>query len=149
MIYGKLCDLPQYKGLCKNLDTAIEYLESIDMDLSRLKGEHIDVDGDNVFINCCSYTTVPREGQNFEAHRAYGDLQILRSGSEYMGVSPVSGLEELESHDDFAACSGRVDCLARLCPGMFCIVFPGDAHMLKIMDGAPCRAEKVVVKFKV
>lgn len=149
MIYGKLSGLPRYKGICKNLDTAIEFLESVNTDLSELEGDRIDVDGDRVFINRCSYTTVPREGLDFEVHRLYGDLQIVCSGSEFMGISPVSELEELESHDDFIACRGSADCFAKLKSGMFCIVFPGDAHMLKIMDGAPGKVEKLVVKFMV
>ena len=49
MIIGKLSDLYRYKGIAKNIDTAINFIETHNL-LDLPKGKTI-VDGDNVFIN--------------------------------------------------------------------------------------------------
>ena len=49
MIYDKLINIGLYKGMNKNLDTAIDFILS--HDLNELPMEKTVVDGDNVYIN--------------------------------------------------------------------------------------------------
>ncbi|MTM35655.1 DUF386 family protein, partial [Turicibacter sanguinis] len=53
MIIGKLKDLPRYKGLNQNLDTAIDFISN--HDLSTLPLGKTEIDGNDVFINRFDY----------------------------------------------------------------------------------------------
>ena len=74
MIVGKLVDLYRYKGISKNIDTAIDYIQNHDL-LALPKGKTI-VDGDNVYINRDTYVARPMEECFYENHENYIDLQI-------------------------------------------------------------------------
>ena len=74
MICDTLEHLGRYRGLCKNLDTAIDYL--LAHDLSALPDGRTDVDGDEVFINVMSATLHPDDGYHPEYHKLYADLQV-------------------------------------------------------------------------
>ncbi len=151
MIYGNLSDLPKYLGIHKNMDTAIRYIQEHDMDLRFLNPGRNEVDGDNVFINAFHYTTAPQEELSFEAHNAYADIHILRSGTECIGVSPVSDLVEFErdNDSDYVGYRGDVQCLSVMNTDKFLIAFPEDPHMVKIANKAPSFVEKAVVKVKI
>ena len=73
MIVGKLVDLYRYKGIAKNIDTAIDYILNNDL-MALPKGKTI-VDGDNVFINRDTYVAKPMEECFFENHEKYMDMQ--------------------------------------------------------------------------
>ena len=51
MIVGKLVDLYRYKGIAKNIDTAIDYVLNNDL-MALPKGKTI-VDGDNIILQDC------------------------------------------------------------------------------------------------
>ena len=74
MIVGKLVDLYRYKGIAKNIDTAIDYVLNNDL-LALPKGKTIV--NDNVFINRDTYVANPIEKCFFENHEHYLDLQIV------------------------------------------------------------------------
>ena len=88
MIVGKLVDLYRYKGISKNIDTAINYIETHDL-LALPKGKTI-VDGDNVFINRDTYVARPLEECFFENHEKYMDMQIVMKGKEVIGYTHIS-----------------------------------------------------------
>ena len=88
MIVGKLVDLYRYKGISKNIDTAIDYI--LNNDLMKLpKGKTI-VDGDNVFINRDTYVARPLDECFFENHENYIDIQIVLKGQEIIGYTHIS-----------------------------------------------------------
>lgn len=147
MIYDKLANIQRYCGLHPNLDTAIEYIGCS----LNVMPEHIDLDGTIVYGNIFTYSTVSENESFFEAHAQYADIQIMREGTERVAVSDVSVLKVDEAHPerDFWALSGDEEVSINLAPDSFLIVFPGDAHKLKMQIGSPEVVTKSVFKVKV
>ena len=82
MICDDLKPLKRYQGLNKNLDTAIDYLQT--HDLAALPDGRTEVDGDNVFINMMDATLHSDHGFHPEYHKTYADLQIDITGGDMM-----------------------------------------------------------------
>ena len=80
MICDTLQHLTRYKGLCKNLDTAIDYL--LTHDPASLPLGRTEVDGEEVFINTMDATLHSDDGYHPEYHKKYADLQLDITGSE-------------------------------------------------------------------
>ena len=74
MICDTLQHLTRYKGLCKNLDTAIDYL--LTHDPASLPLGRTEVDGEDVFINTMDATLHSDDGYHPEYHKKYADLQL-------------------------------------------------------------------------
>lgn len=149
MIYLKKENIHHYKGLMKNLDTALTYLET--QDLSELLLGRNEVDGENVFINYMNYTTIPEVEGFFEAHLDYLDLHIMIEGEECVAVSHISTLEEFtrDEESDFVGYKGESQSKVLVNSEMALIVYPEDAHMVKIMCKEPGNVKKVVMKIRV
>lgn len=148
MIYTDMKQLKRYRGLNSHLDTAIAYLEETGID-GLVPGRN-EVDGDNVYINRFRYTTMAVEQAAFEAHEVYADIHLLESGRELIGVTPIDALEitGTDRESDNVECSGPVEAMVPMEPGKVLIVFPEDAHMVKIQAGEPVNVEKAVVKVR-
>lgn len=146
MIYADMKHLSRYRGISAGLDTAIDYLLKCGTD-GLMPGRN-EVDGDEVFINRFHYTTMPQEEAAFEAHEVYADIHLVVEGREYIGVTPLNRLQitKVEKESDNIECSGPVETLLPMEPGKVLIVFPEDAHMVKIANGVPAHVEKAVVK---
>jgi YhcH/YjgK/YiaL family protein len=152
MIVGKLVDLYRYKGISKNIDTAIDYIQNNDL-MALPKGKTI-VDGDNVFINRDTYVARPLEECFFENHEKYIDIQIVLKGQEVIGythltnpdlkvTTPYNPDKDVTKYNYNP--KGAV--FFTLEEG-FALVYTEDAHLAK------CKAndeivEKVVVKVKI
>ena len=91
MICDTLDQLHLYKGLHKNLDTAIEFLAAHPLDTLPLG--RTEVDGDEVFINVMDADLKPHTGSHAEYHRLYADLQIDLTGGEGWGYETAPGTE--------------------------------------------------------
>lgn len=146
MIYDKLRNIQRYRGLHPNMDLALDY---ISQSLAEMP-EHIELMGKDVYGNICEYSTVPDQESFFEAHARYADIQIMRTGSERVAVSDISVLEidEAKPAQDFWALHGPEEASIILAPDSFLIVFPGDAHKLKMQIGAPANVSKSVFKIR-
>lgn len=149
MIYSTFDNLHRYKGISQHLDTAIAFLTS--QDLTQLHNGRNEVDGDNVFINVFEYDTIPEESGMWEAHVQYADIHVDITGFEKIGVTDMSMLKETcrKEAEDFIGCDGPVKAWVPLCPGTALVVFPEDAHMVKIQDGESTHVRKAVFKVKV
>lgn len=148
MIYTDLEHLKRYLGLNRHLDTAITYLEETGID--GLTPGRNEVDGDNVYINLFRYTTIAEEEAAFEAHEIYADIHLLAEGRELIGVTPVTALNitGTDREADYVECGGSVEILVPMEPGKVLVVFPEDAHMVKIQAGEPADVQKAVVKVR-
>ncbi len=147
MIYDKLNNIQRYHGLHPNLDIAIDYIcENL-----QTMPQHADIKGNDVYGNIFTYCTVPDSESFFEAHEAYADIHIMRMGSERVAVSDISVLQTDESRpkDDFWAMHGPEELSINLSPGSFLVVFPGDAHKLKMQIEETANVTKSVFKVKI
>lgn len=93
--------------------------------------------------------TVPAEEEEWEAHRRFADLQVVLSGEEVMGFSPLAGMipKGVYSEEDDCVLLEGAGNFMLVRAGGFVIFTPGDAHkaMLAISSG-PGEVRKVVFK---
>lgn len=149
MIYAKHKDAPAYRGIHPNLDLALEHITP--EFLSSVGPERVQLKGDEVYATRFTYETIPAEESFFEAHRKYLDIHIMAEGSEGVEIAPPESLAEFDraESNDFYAFRGEGDYRLVLSPGDFLVVFPGDAHRIKMQLGKPETVSKVVFKVKI
>lgn len=150
MIVGKLKYLYRYKGICKNIDTAIDYVINNDL-LSLPKGK-TEIDGKNVFVNRDTYIAKPLKDCFYENHENYLDLQIVLKGKEGFGYTDISNpsikvTTPYDSEKDVTKYSAENGVFFTLEEG-FALVYPEDVHLAKLdIDGNV--VEKAVIKIKI
>ena len=149
MIYTKRKYLERYLGISKSLDTAIRHLQSAD--LSRLHMGRNEIDGDRAFVNRFDYQTIPLEQAVWEGHARYGDIHVLLSGREKIGVANADALKMTvqKPDEDFIGYEGDAEVWFPMTTEHILIVYPEDAHMVKVMNGDSSLVEKACYKFKV
>ena len=149
LIYTKRKYHERYLGISSSLDTAIHHLQSAD--LSQLHKGRNEIDGDRTFINRFDYQTMPPEQAVWEGHIKYADIHILLSGRERIGVTNVDALKLVVQNpdEDFIGYEGDVEVWFPMTTEHVLIVYPEDAHMVKVMDGGSTLVEKACYKFKV
>lgn len=128
MIYDLLANIGNYRGMNRNLDKAIDYLMSVD--INTLPLGKTEIDGDRVFLQVMEARTHELTDESYEVHRDYMDIQIDIDGCEVIetalnGVTPIG-----EYRPDFqkaAACAGAGGrCV--MGPGRFILCMAGEAH---------------------
>ena len=149
MIYTKRKNLERYLGQSKSLDTAIRHLLSTDL-RTLTKGRN-EIDGSEAFVNRFDYQTMPQEQAIWEGHIRYGDIHVLLSGREKIGVTNVDMLKETvrKPEEDFVGFEGEVETWLPMTTEDILIVYPEDIHMVKVINGESTLVEKACYKFKV
>ena len=126
--YDLLANIGNYRGMNRNLDKAIDYLMSVD--INTLPLGKTEIDGDRVFLQVMEARTHELTDESYEVHRDYMDIQIDIDGCEVIetalnGVTPIG-----EYRPDFqkaAACAGAGGrCV--MGPGRFILCMAGEAH---------------------
>ena len=148
MIVDNIKNADIYKNLSENFKTAFNWLEKTDL-VDIEKGRHV-VDGDNVYVNINEYETLPMEQCKLEVHKNYADIQFIIKGTECMAWQPLDQVELLDSYNaekDIQFATGN-PAVYPVRAGDFSIFFPQDAHLGKVMIGAPATGKKAVVKVK-
>lgn len=150
MIIGKIKDLYRYKGISKNIDTAIDYVMNTDI-LALAPGKYI-LDNGNVIVNRDTYVANPMEKCFFENHNNFLDLQLVLKGKEVFGYTDFSNptvkqTVEYNPEKDVTKYSADNGVFFTLEEG-YALVFPEDVHLAK------CKAnddivEKAVIKIKI
>ncbi len=130
MIVANLSSKGEYIGLHPELDKALELLTP--EFLKEASTERTLLDGENLFVTKFHLETVPEEQTFFEAHRKYLDIQVVTEGAERVEIAHPDTLTLTEHRDDFYGYTGHGEQSVILKPGNFLIVFPGDAHRLKM-----------------
>lgn len=152
MIVGKLVDLYRYKGISKNIDTAIDFILNTDL-LALPKGKTV-VDGTNVYVNRDTYIARPLEECFFENHEHYIDIQIVLKGQEVFGYTHITNPDlhvttPYNAEKDVTKYNyNPKDAVFFVLEEGFALVFTEDAHLAK------CKAnneivEKLVVKVRI
>ncbi|MDE7263487.1 MAG: YhcH/YjgK/YiaL family protein [Anaeroplasmataceae bacterium] len=151
MIVGKLRDIERYKGLSKNIDTAINFV--LNNDLLALPEGKTEIDGKNVYVNRFTYVARPLEECFFENHEHYLDMQIVLKGKELFGYTDISNpslqvTTPYNTDKDVTKYSATKDTVYFTLDESFALVFREDIHLAKgkVDDEL---VEKAVIKIKV
>ena len=150
MICDTLETLNRYRGIHKNLNTAIDYLTAYHVahDLIELPLGRIEVDGENVFINVMDADLHPDEGSHLEYHHQYADLQIDLTGGEGWGFTTNPGTEVGAFRGDIGFQDSPDVVSGSLGEGRFVLFFPGELHRPGVARAECTQVRKAVVKIK-
>jgi len=154
MIIDNLADISRYAGVSPAFAKAVDFL--LAQDLTALPGGTHEIDGQNLFYKMNWGMTEPAADRRWEAHRLYGDIQCVLSGSQEVGYAHISGMfvdgPGYDEKNDIAFYSPLVDKETYrlvLRPGQFMALFPQDAHRPLCADGPPAKIHLLVIKFLV
>ena len=148
MIIDTLNNLKFYKQLNENFAIAIDFINS--HDLSKLPLGKTIIEGENVFCSNNEYTTKSINEAKWEAHKIYADIQLLISGEEYIGFSPIDSMKIVENYNkekDVLFLEGHGEYIL-MEKGKFAIFLPQDAHQPCVLHNNPTLVRKIVVKIK-
>lgn len=128
MIFDSLANIAIYKGMNPNLDTAIDFLLS--HDLESLPFGRTQIDGDLVFLNKMEATAALAHTKQFEVHKQYLDVQIDLSGVERIDTGEQLSFDTFDFSEEkdigFADCGTFASCI--LGPGNFTVCMAGEFH---------------------
>lgn len=144
MILDKLSQAKAYRGIHPRLDAALDRLD--EGFLATVGPETQQLEGDALYVTRFTYDTLPLEETFFEAHRRYLDIHLMMEGEERVDIASPQGLTLFEQKGDFYAYRGQAEQTLILRPGSFLVVFPEDAHRIKIQVDGPKTVSKVVFK---
>ena len=144
MILDKLTAAQAYRGIHPRLEQVLDCLT--EEFLATVGPETQKLEGDALYVTRFTYETLPLEDTFFEAHRRYLDVHLMVEGEERVELASPSGLDLFEHKDDFYAYRGGAEQSLILRPGSFLVVFPEDAHRIKIRVNEPETVSKVVFK---
>ena len=149
MIYARNEDALWYRGIHPELDKALEHITP--EFLAGVGYERMDIDGGDLYVTRFTYETIPDEESFFEAHLRYLDIHIMVDGSERVEIAPPEALTQFEQNEagDFYAYRGEGRYRLTLSPGDFLVVFPNDAHKIKMCVNTAETVTKVVFKVRI
>ena len=152
MITSTHSQLFWYKAINPHFNRAIDF--ALTTDLTSLSTGRHDIDGDNAFAIVNEYTTKPVDECDPESHRDYADIQIMITGSEKFGYTPLDGQQPSMAYNeekDVALYTIPEEELSyiRLSPGQFIIFFPTDIHQPEVCNTQPELVKKLVLKISV
>ena len=148
MIIAKNDKARDYLGLSENLDRALELINE-DF-FASLGDERVGIIPGDVWCTKFSYETISDEESFFEAHEKFLDIHVMLDGSERVEIASPAELELFDSvnENDFYAYRGTGRYSLILSPGSFLVVFPDDAHKIKMHCGEPRKVSKAVFKVR-
>lgn len=147
MIYDKLCNIENYKGQNKNLDTVIQFIQENDYTLLPIGKTIIN---DEVFVNVFEYEIDENTLSPFEYHKLYGDVHLVGKNQENINSTPVGNVEITTPYDE-GSDAGLGNATAYdtylVDHEHFYVAYPEDAHRVKVYAGKK-DIRKIVFKFK-
>lgn len=146
MIYDKLTNMSSYKGINKNLDTAIDFILS--HDLNQLPMGKTIVDGDNVYINVMDAKAQPVEERAYEIHKNYMDIQMDLIGVERIDTGDCTRMNSGEYNEEKDVAKVTAEYLAECIIGLenFIICMPNEPHKPNIAVSEDVVLKKAVCK---
>lgn len=146
MIFDRIENLKNYRGINRNLDTAIDFLSSADLD--DLAVGKTEIDGERIFIQVQDACTKDAAQGNYEYHRCYADIQIGMQGEEriLLGGDVTQQIQEYRPDIGLVQCERMAECVLRR--GYFALFRAGEYHMpgIAVGDSAGRKIRKAVVK---
>ena len=149
MITSTLSQLHWYKIISPNFEKAIQY--ALAADFAAMEPGKYQIDGEDVFAIVNEFTTKPLSECDPESHQDYADIQIIISGTERFGYTPLTGQPATTPYNpekDFALYDIPEEEMnyITLPAGQFIIFFPSDIHQPEIFLHQPALVKKVVLK---
>ena len=150
MIFDHIDNSSFYGGLGARFTTAFDYLRRLD---AATPVGRFELEGDALFVLVQADETKPLAAKKFEAHRLYADVQLVLSGSEVMGYSPLGDLEVDTLYDQkrdriLYRPGSELTCFTVEARRM-AIFLPQDAHMAGItLSGESRQVKKAVAKVR-
>ena len=138
-----------YLGILPNLDEALRRITP--EFLSGLGAERVDIIPGEVWCTKFTYETISDDESFFEAHEKFLDIHLMLTGLERVEIASPGELQQFDSkpENDFYAYRGEGAHKLVLAPGSFLVVWPDDAHKIKMMLGCPETVTKAVFKVKI
>ena len=149
MIVARNETAPAYLGIHPNLDEALRRITP--EFLSSLGTDRVDIIPGEVWCTRFTYETIPDDESFFEAHENFLDIHLMLSGCERVEIASPKALTQFDSQpeNDFYAYRGQGTHKLVLAPGDFLVVWPDDAHKIKMMVEHPETVTKAVFKVKI
>ena len=150
MIVDKLENWQAHVSTHPLFPQAFSWLKSIDTSIADGKYQ---IAGDDLVASVNRYRTVPYAEKPWEAHRLFGDIQVVLAGEELCGHGSVNGLTvtrpyQPEKDVEKYAPPAKPEHMIRLVPGVFAVFLPDDAHQPGVQVDIPADIVKVVIKFR-
>ena len=147
MIYDKLDNIETYEGISPDILLGLKWLRDVNPDIANGVYEI----NPRVKAIVSEYTTKEINGNGYEAHREFVDIQYLISGEEVVNSLPLEYLNELRAYNKESDAAFYVETGIKpqellLGNGFFAILFPQDGHMPCLCTNEPVKVKKVVVK---
>ncbi len=131
-----------YQSVCPNLVEAIKFAETLkDAEVGRY-------DFGDCFVLVQEMETKHAAEKDFELHRKYLDVHVVLEGEELLGYEDITNFkpkEEFNEEKDIQMLIGDGQYVT-IKPGMFCVVFPHDAHKPGCCVTTPAKLRKFVIK---
>mgnify|MGYP003295698294 CR=1 FL=1 len=149
MILAKNDTARDYLGIHPNLDLALERING--EFFAKLGSERVDILPGACWCTKFTYDTIADDESFFEAHEKFLDIHMMLQGAERVEISDPGDLEQFrnEPQNDFFAYRGRGRHTLILAPGDFLVVWPSDAHKIKMHAGEAATVTKAVFKIKI
>lgn len=149
MILARNVTAADYLGIHPNLDEALKRITP--EFLNALGTERVDILPGKVWCTKFTYETLPEEECFFEAHEKFLDIHMMLEGEERVEIASPKSLScfEEKPENDFWAYRGDGHHKLVLAPGDFLVVWPDDAHKIKMMVDTPKTVTKAVFKIKI
>ncbi len=152
MILDKLENAARYAAIHEGILKAVEAAKKLSAD--NYTPGRVEIDGENVYLNCAEYDTHGKAGALTEAHRAYLDVMVMIDGCETVYVKRTDALKNVTKPYDASIEALLADTdedvsAVRLTVGDFLVLFPEDAHAPGCHADAPCHVKKVIGKVKI
>lgn len=151
MIFSTFENLTTYKGLLKNLDVAIDYLQSLKEENFEIG--KFEVASDDVYCVVSEYNTRGLDEGKYETHERYLDIQCLLEGEENILVTERKNLTSTgydAKTDKENYIDGSEEACVTIAPQKALILFPEDAHKACCMIGDERKpVRKLLVKVKI
>lgn len=135
----------------KNLDDKIKLCmqKALELDENTPCGKY--ELSDDVYVNVMTYSPKPLEEISIETHSRFADIQLILSGQEYMGYSPLDTLSPVSDYDkekDIRFWKGKV-ALFPMRKGEWALFMPEEPHAPSLsMTGGNVKKAVFKIKYK-
>ncbi len=150
MIFGEIDELKFYRGISRELDSAINFILENKV-LDRFEGKN-EILGEKLFFNIQNVETKKLKDCFFESHREYMDIHIIIEGEELIGYAQKGDLKlnlDYNESSDFQTLSGKMQNSFHMKKGNFIMFFPNEPHMPLIAPSDETKGiKKAVFKIK-